>query len=262
LLLGGALLLGGLIWRERRATAPLFDRAALGNRVAIGAFLVSLAVGAGLIVALVDVPLFARATVFPDSQLDAALVLVRFLIGVPVGAVVGGAVCERLGYRFKAAAGMAMATTAFAVMANWGIHALPTHGVAWADLTLLVCGLGFGLAIAPVNAAALRAVPARAHGLVSALVVLSRTVGMLVGLSALTALGLHAFSSALNALGTPDQVCSDDPTDCPKYDHAAHLALLHELHVIFAGAAVCTAVAGILALITLARRVPAPVPSS
>jgi MFS family permease len=252
-----AVLALALVWRERSAAAPLLDWAALGNPVALGALVTSLAVGGGLIVALVDVPLFARATTFPDSQLDAALVLVRFLVGVPVGAVIGGAVAERLGYRLTAAAGMALATGCFLAMAGWGAHALPSHGVATSDLALVGCGLGFGLAIAPVNAAALRAVPARAHGLASALVVLTRTVGMLVGISALTAVGLRAFSRSLARLGTPDRLCPATPTDCPAYDHAAKVALLHELHVIFAGAAACTAVAAAVAALTL-RRVAAP----
>ena len=39
--------------------------------------LVSFFVGAALIAALIDIPLFARTTVYPDSQLNAALVLVR-----------------------------------------------------------------------------------------------------------------------------------------------------------------------------------------
>jgi MFS family permease len=247
------LLLG---WRERTAATPLLDRAVVGSPVAVGALVTSLLVGAGLVVALVDVPLYARATVFPGSQLDAALVLVRFLVGVPVGAIAGGALATRLGYRLTAGLGMAMATLCFVAMAGWGSRALPTHGVALSDLELVACGVGFGLAIAPVNAAALRAVPARAHGLVSALVVLTRTVGMLVGVSALTALGLHAFSRSLSRLGTPDRVCPQTPTDCPTYEHAAHLALLHELHVIFAGAACCTAAAAVLALLSL-RRAPA-----
>ncbi|BEP16278.1 hypothetical protein acdb102_45890 [Acidothermaceae bacterium B102] len=259
LAVAAAALAAGLVLRERRATAPLLDSAVLGTPVVVGALVTSLAVGAGLIVALVDVPLFARATTFPSSQLDAALVLVRFLVGVPVGALVGGAICERVGYRATASAGMALATASFVAMAHWDSHALPRHGLAASDLALVACGLGFGLAIAPVNAAALRAVPARVHGLTSALVVLCRTVGMLVGISALTAIGLHAFSHALSHLGTPDSICPQSPTDCPVYDHAAHLALLHELHVIFAGAAVCTAVAAVTAL-TLRRR--APVPSS
>jgi hypothetical protein len=79
---------------------------------------------------------------------------------------------------------------------------------------------------------------------------------MLVGISALTAVGLHAFSGALAQLGTPDQDCPQTPDSCPAYDHAAHLALLHELHVIFAGAAACTAVAAAVALLTLGRPGP------
>ena len=35
--------------------------------------------------ALVDVPFFARSTVDPNSQIGAALVLIRFLIAVPIG---------------------------------------------------------------------------------------------------------------------------------------------------------------------------------
>ncbi|MDX6208380.1 MAG: hypothetical protein QOE24_771 [Frankiales bacterium] len=257
LCLAAAVLTVALVWRERSAPAPLLDWPALRNPVVLGALLTSLAVGGGLIVALVDVPLFARATSFPDSQLDAALVLVRFLVGVPLGAVAGGAICERIGYRTTAALGLLLATAGFVAMARWGAHALPTHGVAGSDVALGGCGLGFGLAIAPVNAAALRAVPSRVHGLASALIVLSRTVGMLVGISALTALGLRAFSRSLARLGIPDRLCPATPTDCPAYDHAARAALLHELHVIFAGAAGCTAAAAVLAGVTL-RRAAAP----
>ena len=43
--------------------------------------------GAALIAALIDIPIFARTTIYPDSQLMAALVLVRFLVALPVGAV-------------------------------------------------------------------------------------------------------------------------------------------------------------------------------
>ena len=71
--------------------------------------LVSFFIGAALIAALIDIPLFARTTVYPDSQLLAALVLVRFLVALPVGAVVGGYLTRRFspgrGHRGRDGAG-------------------------------------------------------------------------------------------------------------------------------------------------------------
>ena len=72
-------------------------------------------------------------------------------------------------------------------MAFWDKDALD-H--APATITLLVCGFGFGLALSPVNTAILGATRQDSHGLVSALIVVARMVGMLVGVSALTAIGL------------------------------------------------------------------------
>jgi hypothetical protein len=64
---------------------PLVPRGSLTARPAWGSLVVSFFVGSALIAALVDVPVFARVTVYPDSQLGAALVLVRFLIALPMG---------------------------------------------------------------------------------------------------------------------------------------------------------------------------------
>jgi len=59
-------------------------------------------------------------------------------------------------------------------------------------------GLGFGLVIAPLSSAVLDLTVTGEHGLASSLVVLARTVGMVVGLSALTAFGLARFQSIFN----------------------------------------------------------------
>ena len=69
----------------RRAEAPLVPRGALRRTPAWGSLLVSFFVGAALIAALIDIPIFARTTIYADSQLMAALVLVRFLVALPVG---------------------------------------------------------------------------------------------------------------------------------------------------------------------------------
>ncbi len=89
-LLGSAVATGVLVWHLRTAESPLIPRGALRRTPAWGALVVSFFVGSALIAALIDIPIFARTTVYPDSQLLAALVLVRFLVALPVGAVVGG----------------------------------------------------------------------------------------------------------------------------------------------------------------------------
>ena len=259
-----ALLAAGFVWRQRRAATPLIEPGGLRRRPAWGSLLVNLALGGGLMAALVDVPLFARSTVDPNSEVGAALVLLRFLVAVPIGAVIGGVLCKnRARAAYLAAAGMALSTAAFVAMSTWSETALG-GGPRPSDVELVVCGLGFGLAVAPVNVAVLGAVEERFHALASALAVVARTIGMLAGLSALTAIALHRFYQAEATIPSPLVLCPKNPESCPPYDAATTRALLSELHTIFAGAAVCTALAAVLALVLLrspavAGEPPAPV---
>ena len=235
--------------RQRRAAHPLVPRGSLTERSAWGALAVNFFVGAALVAALVNVPIFARATDYPGAQLGASLVLVRLLVALPVGAVLGGWLCTRLPPRAVATAGMGLAVIGFAAMAQWDSQALdrPASTVA-----LLATGLGFGLAIAPVNQALLNGTRPDVHGVASALVVLARTVGMLVGLSALTAVGLRVFYAKQRDIGSPLTLCPTSPGDCPRYEAATAAALLDELHAIFWGAGLCAAIAALLALTLLA----------
>jgi hypothetical protein len=179
-------------------------------------------------------------------------VLIRFLVAVPIGALVGGALCRRRSLApVIAGSGMALATVAFISMTSWSQTALG-GGPRPSDLELIVAGLGFGLAIAPVNVAILGAVAPTFHASASALAVVARTVGMLAGLSALTAIALHRFYQAQARIGSPLTLCpGKNPASCPAYEDATTRAVLSELHTIFGGAAVCTAVAGVLAMVLL-----------
>ncbi|HZI96001.1 MAG TPA: MFS transporter, partial [Actinomycetales bacterium] len=249
LLLGTAVCALLFALRQRRARSPLVPHGTLRHPAAAGALAVNLFVGAALVAALVDVPVFARATRYPDSQLGAALVLVQLLVALPVGAVAGGWLCQRLPPRVVAAAGMAFAATGFAAMTQWDEGALDGVG---STLALVVTGLGFGLAIAPVNAALLAATRPAVHGIASSLVVVARTVGMLVGLALLTAVGLRVFYARQAEIGSPLTLCPGSPADCPAYEIASRAALLDELHAIFAGAGACALVAAVLAAVLLA----------
>jgi MFS transporter, DHA2 family, triacylglyceride efflux pump len=255
----GAVLAVLFLLRESRTRDPLVPLGAVADRAAFGSLLTNFAIGAALMAALVDVPIFARATAYPNSQVDAALVLVRFLAAVPVGALLGGLLTERLSHRATAASGMVLSCAMFLLMAAWPQTALTDSlwhtRITQSDVVLAACGLGFGLAIAPVNAAVLGAVRAALHGLASALVVVARMIGMLVGLSVLTAVGLRAYYGAQSHIPSPITLCPRTPTSCTAYDALVRHAIVDELHAVFLGAAVCAGIATVLSA-TLLRRHP------
>jgi hypothetical protein len=241
--LGFALLPVGVVaaalylWRHQRAAEPLVARGVVRGR-ARPALAVSLLVGAALVAVVVDVPVLARLTL-TESQTTAALVLVRFLVAVPVGALVGGWLLRRLGDGAVAGLGLALAAVGLWQMSRWGEGSLDQGS---ATVVLAAVGVGIGLAIAPVNNAALASAPDDAHGVASALVVVARMVGMVVGLALLTAVGLHRYYETVAAL--PDQT-----------DTAALVgAGLVQVQTVFAGAALAAlAGAGLSAGLGLRR---------
>lgn len=238
----------GFAYRQRTAPEPLVPRGALSARPAWGALVVSFVVGAALIAALVDIPFFARLTVYRDSQLDAALVLVRFLVALPVGALLGGWLLRRLPAAWITAGAMLVSAAAFWHMATWDAQSLASE---WETLSLVAAGLGFGLAIAPVNAVLLEHTADAVHGVASGLLIVARMVGMLVGISALTTIGLRAFYSASRRIPPASEVCTGEVQLCQAYRDAVRDAGIEQLHAVFLGAAVCAALAAVLALVLL-----------
>jgi MFS family permease len=244
-LLGAVVAAAAFTWHVRRAARPLVPRGALRRTPAWGALLVSFFVGAALIAALIDIPLFARTTVYPDDQLPAALVLVRFLLALPVGAVVGGYLIRYLSPGVVTAAGMLLAATGFVLMTRWG---LTTIEEPVANVALVTGGLGFGLALAPVNAALLAFTDDDVHGVASAFVVVARMVGMLVGISALTTIGLRRYYSEQLAVPPVQEVC-DGKSRCKEFSDLLRVAGIAQEHAVFWGAAGCAVVAAVLALV-------------
>ncbi|MEP7736793.1 MFS transporter [Nocardioides sp. 31GB23] len=247
-LLGAAVASVAFVVHLRRASDPLLPRGALRDRPAWGSVVVSFLIGAALIAALIDVPLFARTTTYQDSQLLAALVLVRFLVALPVGAVVGGYLTRVLPAGVITAAGMVMAATGFVMMSRWGVDALES----WtATVPLVVGGLGFGLALAPVNAAVLAHTADAVHGLASAMVVVARMVGMLVGISALTTIGLRRYYAEQADIPPIQDVCPAGTTRCAEYSDLLRAAGIAQEQTVFLGAAGCALLAAVLALVLL-----------
>ena len=141
----------------------------------------------------------------------------------------------------SAGVGLLLAASGLLVMSGWDRGSLAEVS---STITLALVGLGLGMALAPVNDAALADAPQHAHGTASSLVVVARMVGMVVGLALLTGIGLHRYYEAVDALPREQQTSGQALLD----------AALLQVHTVFVGAAGAAFVGALLALACLGIR--------
>ncbi len=197
LLAVSAVLFGLFVALERRVKQPLIDVRMLRRRNFALACAVNFAVGVALIIAMVDVPLFINSMaegITADEWLRNAAVqsgqVLAVLTGtMSVASLVGGWLCGKVGYRIPMAAGLLCASGGLGLMGTWG------PGTPFGPMAghVILVGLGFGLVTSPLGTAVIDAVGETQRGIASGLVVILRLIGMSVGLSLLTAWGLHRF---------------------------------------------------------------------
>ncbi|HEY6410918.1 MAG TPA: hypothetical protein VIY29_25975, partial [Ktedonobacteraceae bacterium] len=189
------------IFKERRHNWPIVELSIFKRAAFSATSLVSLLVGAALIIAMADIPIFI-ATVLVRPPLDSGLALLRLTAMIPVGALLGGWLCPRITCRWTAILGLLPTAIAF-----WLMHLWPLD-VNWTQITVstLIGGLGFGLVIAPIGTTAINSVNRRQIGMASSVVTALRMVGMILGLAALTSWGLGRFRLLAAAFKPPSGV--------------------------------------------------------
>ena len=232
------------VWWQRRASDPLIDTALFRGRNLSVAVTINFFVGAALVIAMVDVPIFVNAIEVDVERaaVTAGWVLSALTASMVVASYVGGRYTERTWYRPPVLTGLLAAVVAFLLLgSSWSVSTgYPT--MAW---QLAILGAGFGLVIAPTSAAVVDAAPPDRRGTAASIVMVFRLMGLSVGLSALTAWGLHRFNQLRGDVVLP-------PLDDPGYADALTAAQAElttsALAETFVAAAVVTTIAAAVAL--------------
>ncbi|HEV2013674.1 MAG TPA: MFS transporter [Candidatus Dormibacteraeota bacterium] len=250
------------VWHERRTSHPLINVRRFRDSSFSGSALTNAIAGAGLMVALVYIPVLANA-VFSMNASGAALLLFRLMLGIPIGALLGGWLAQRLrSYRLVAALGLVLAAIGFVMLSGWNEGSLKPHllglPLTVADGELFLTGLGLGIEIAPVSAALLDAVGEAERGAGASFLIIMRLVGMLVGFSLVAGFGLWEFHRATAHLLPPLPGLNPNfATQFAIYSLKVRQAIFDEYHLIFRATAVALLVGALTAAATL-RPLPRP----
>ena len=197
----GGLVAGALfLWWERRVRTPILPLSLFRRRRFATAIAANFLAGAALIVAMVDTPIVVALLVDEDRvSAVSALMLAPFTLLMAALSFGGGLVARRRGERATAAAGLALVALGYAAL--W--LGLRGGDYVWMVPGLTIAGAGFGLVIAPVGAATIDAAPPADRGIAAGLALVFRLLGMTIGISTLTSLGVNRLETLVDRLTLP-----------------------------------------------------------
>ncbi len=231
---------------ESRIAQPLLDLKMFARMPFSAGNATSFLVGVALITAMVDVPLMA-ATALQRSPLESGLMLVRLTALLPFGAIAGGALCQRIGTRSVGVLGLALSALGLYLTAQW------TGRVGEWEITrdLAMAGVGFGLVIAPVTSSVLSSAGQERSGVASALVTVTRMIGMMVGLSALTSWGLGRFNSLVGRIPLPLPIADEAASAFQQRVQIYQQEVLQATHAVFNEVFLAAAIVCVLAIVVV-----------
>lgn len=176
-----------IVW-ELRVASPLIDLRMFRSARLAAANAVFFLEGAALITALVNVPLIAE-TLWNQTGAGPGLMLMRMVLFMIAGGLLGGLLAPRIGYRVTAVSGFTLAAAGLFGMRAWAAD--PSEAARWAALA--VAGLGFTLVDAPIYATVIESVGVGRRASAAALLQVFQTIGMVVGMALLASQGLGRF---------------------------------------------------------------------
>lgn len=197
LIVGGIALLAAFVLWERHASNPILSPRLFGTRPFVTGVIANFLVGSALIVAVVDVPVVVALLVDQDRiSTVSAYLLAPFTISIAALSFVGGLMARRYGERLTASLGLALVVIGYVALwlgmgENHYLRMIPG---------LVIAGTGFGLVVAPIGAQVIDSAAAVDRGVAAAFTILFRLLGMTIGISSLTAVGVHRLQTLTGRL--------------------------------------------------------------
>lgn len=185
-----------VVW-ERRSRSPFLPIGLYRNRRFHGSILANLLLGAVLMVSMVNIPVVVALLSTPDVvSRRSALVLAPFTLMIAAASFVAGAVIGRLGVR--RATGVAVLLVVAGCASQYVL--LREQSLIAMVPGLAIAGLGIGLLLPPLGAIVLETSSAADRGAAASSALMFRLLGMTVGVSALTAIGVHRLQTLTDRL--------------------------------------------------------------
>jgi MFS family permease len=205
------------ILRDLRQETPFLEVRLFRSVSFSSAALVSLLTGYAFATAIIGGAVFVDRVLYggPDDQRLALGALAGL---TAVGALVSGFAVRVLSLRLVTLVGLVASAGALLVMFTW----TASVAIEQVALALGVFGFGFGLTVTPRSTAAVESAGRASFGIASAVVTVSRMIGMAIGLAILTAYGSTTIDRLYDQLyATPEAyqaIIPEDLRDRPLRD--------------------------------------------
>lgn len=190
--------MAAFVWLELRLASPVVDLRLFRDRAFSAANFVSLLTGYTLATAVIGGPVFVNRVLF-GTDAQSATALTALTLAVAVGALVGGVGSGFIGERLVTLAGVAATIAGLWLAMGWDVGTDNNQLIR----DLAIFGAGFGLTVAPRATAAVEAAGAGAYGVASAMLQVTRTVGMAIGLALLTSIGQNRIDELSALINDP-----------------------------------------------------------
>ena len=213
---------------ESRSRSPIMPLGIYRLRAVAVAVIVTLMTSVSLHGFILFLPLYFQVAQ-GVSATQAGTLLIPMLLGLVLGAIVGGQLLSRTGghYRLLVVTGTALMAAGmylFSTLSDGGGFA-QSSPILFSQIYLVITALGFGSVVATLSVAVQNAVPYRNLGVATAALQFCRSLGGMIGLAVTGVVMVQSFRAGIGAV-VPDNVRAGLPEgmlDAVKEDPRAVL---------------------------------------